>query len=49
MHVPEWLDTPFVMKIDNKGHECDLEDEHTEIHVDIEAKTLFKNKNNAKY
>ena len=33
MHVPEWLVTPFDMKIDNKGHESDIEDEHFEMHV----------------
>ena len=27
MHVPEWLVTPFDMKIDNKDYESDIEDE----------------------
>ena len=31
MNVPEWLITPFDMKIDNKGDGSDLEDELIEI------------------
>ena len=49
MYVPEWLVTPFDMKIDNKSYESDLEDEHMEMHVDLEAKALFKSKNLAEY
>ena len=45
MHVPKWLVTPFDMKIDNKGYESDLEGELIEMHVDLEAKALFKSKN----
>ena len=33
------------MKIDNNGYESDLEDELIEMHVDFEAKALFKRKN----
>ena len=49
MHVPEWLVTPFDMKIDNKGYETDLVDALIEMHVDLKAKTLFKSKNLAEY
>ena len=42
MHVPDWLAIQFDMKIDNKGHESDLEDEPIEMHVDLEAKELFQ-------
>ena len=49
MHIPEWPVTPFDMKIDHKGHESDLEDELIEMHVDLEAKALFKSKNIAEY
>ena len=42
MHVSEWIVTPFDVKIDNKGIECDLEDELIEIHVDLEVNALFK-------
>ena len=45
MYFLEWLVVPFDMKIDNKGHECDLEDELIEMHVDLEAKALLKSKN----
>ena len=41
MHIPHWLATPFDMKIDNEGHEYDLEDELIEMHVDLKAKALF--------
>ena len=41
-HVSEWLITPFDMKIYNKGYVSDLEDEFIEVHVDLEAKALFK-------
>ena len=44
MHVPEWLVTPFYMKMDNKGHESELEDELIEMHVDLTAEVLFKSK-----
>ena len=37
------------MKIDNKGHESDLEDEIIEMHVDLEAKALLKGKKIAEY
>ena len=49
MHVPEWLFTPFDMKIGNNGYESDLEDELIEMHVDLEAKSLFKSKNVSEY
>ena len=49
MHFTEWLVTPFDMKIDNKGYECDLEDELIEINVVPKAKALFKSKNITKY
>ena len=38
MHVSEWSVTPFDIKIDNEGYECDLKDEYIEMHVDLEAK-----------
>ena len=38
MHFPELLVTPIDMKIDNKGNQCDLEDELIEMHVNLEAK-----------
>ena len=44
MHVLEWLVSPFDVKIDNKSYESDIEDEIIEIHVDLEAKALFKRK-----
>ena len=49
MHVAEWLFTPFDMKIGSKGYESDLEDELIVMHVDLEAKALFKSKNLAEY
>ena len=49
MHVPEWLVTPFDMKICNKGYESDLEHKLTEMHVDLEANTLFKSKSLSEY
>ena len=49
MHVPEWLATPFDMKIDNKGSGSDLECELIEMHVDLEDKALIKSKNVAQY
>ena len=42
MHLPEWLASPFDMKIDNKGY--DLEDELIKLYVDLKAKALFKSK-----
>ena len=45
MHVPEGLITPFDMKIDNKGHDSDLEDKLIEMHMALKAKALFKSKN----
>ena len=44
MHVPEWLVNPFDIKIDNKGHEPDIQDERIEMYGDLEAKVLFKSK-----
>lgn len=49
MHVPEWLVTPFDMKIDDECNECDLEDELVEMSVDLEAKVLFKRGNISGY
>ena len=48
-HVTERLDTPFDMKIYHIGFECDLEDELNEIHMNLEAKELFKNENLREY
>ena len=44
-HVPEWLVTPFDMKVNNKVYESGLEDELIEIHVESETKASFKSKN----
>ena len=49
MHVSEWLVTPIDMKVNNKDYASDLEDEHIEMHVDLEAKVLFKCKNLSEY
>ena len=49
MHVPEWLLTPFNMKINNEGYESDLEDDLIEMHVDLKAKVLLKNKDLSEY
>ena len=49
MDVPKWLVTPFDMKIYNEGHESDLEDELSEMHVDLEAEALVKSENIAGY
>ena len=49
MHVLEWLVTPFDMKIDNNGYESDIEDQLTEMHVDLEAKAQIKSKNLTEY
>ena len=49
MHVPEWLVTKFDMKLDNNVHEFVIEDELIVMHVDLEAKALFKSKNLAEY
>ena len=35
MHVPEWLVTPFGMRIDNKCCESDLVDALIEMHEDL--------------
>ena len=37
------------MKMDNKGYESDLEDEPIEMHMNLEAKALFKSKNLVEY
>ena len=47
MHVPEWLLTPFDMKLDNKGYESGLE--LIEMHVDFEGKKLFNRKKTSEY
>ena len=49
MDVSEWRVTPFDMKIGNKSNESDLEDRLIEMHVDLEAKALFKCENLAEY
>ena len=49
MYVSEWLLSPLDMKIDNKGYESDLEDELIEMHVNFEAKALFKSKTLTEY
>ena len=49
MHVPEWLVTPFDMKIDNRGYKSELEDEIIKMHVDLAAKVLLKRSNLAEY
>ena len=49
MHVPEWLVTPYDMKIYNKGHESDLEDGLIKMHVNVGAKALFKSKHLSEY
>ena len=49
MHVPEWLVTPFGMKIDNKCYESAQEDELIEMHADLKAEALFKSKKNDEY
>ena len=46
MHVPEWLVTPFDMKI---YHKCDFEEELNEFLVNLEAKALLKSKNLSEY
>ena len=48
MRVPEWIITPFDTNIEN-GIAPDLCDELIEMSVDIEAKTLFKNKSMVDY
>ena len=45
MHVFEWLVAQFDMTVDNEGCVSDLEDKIIEMHVNHEAKALFKNKN----
>ena len=49
MHVPEWLVTLFDIKLDNKSYESDLKHKLIEMHVDLEAKALFKSKNLSEY
>ena len=41
--------TPFDMKIDNNYYESDIQDEHVEMHVGLEAKALFKKKTISEY
>ena len=48
-YVREWLVTPFDVKIDNKGYECDLEDELIGMHVDLKVKAFFKSKYLSEY
>ena len=45
IHLPEWLDTPPVREIYNKGCESDLEDELNEMYVNLELEVLFKSNN----
>ena len=49
MHIPKWFVAPFYMKIYNKCHESELEDELIEMHLDLEAKVLLKSQNLAEY
>ena len=49
MLVPARFVTAFDMKIDNKDHEFDLENELIEMHVELEANTLSKSENLAEY
>ena len=42
MDVPDFLLTPFDMKIDNKCYESDIEGILNEMHVDLEAKRMIK-------
>ena len=49
IHVPDWLATPYDIQINSKGHKFNIEDELIEMHVDLEAKPLFKGKNLAEY
>ena len=37
------------MNINNKGYESDLRDELVEMHVDLEVKALFKDKDLSEY
>ena len=48
-HVPDWLVAAFDMIIDNKRHESYLEDELTEMHVDLEVKAFIKSRNFSQY
>ena len=49
MHVIVWLASPSYMKIDNKGYDSDIEDEHIVMHLDLEAKAMFKSKHLTEY
>ena len=49
MYVPERLVTSFNMKLDNKCYESDIQDVLIVMHVDIEAKALFKRKKLSEY
>ena len=44
MSVHEWIATPFDMEIYDKRYEFHLEDELIAMHIDHEAKALFKSK-----
>ena len=49
IHVADWLVIVFDMKIDNKSHEFDLEDQLIEMHVDLKAKAMLNSKNVSEY
>ena len=40
IHVPERIVTPFDVRIENKGHVSDIEDELIEMLVDLEDRAL---------
>ena len=44
MHVPEWLVTPFDVKIYNKGHVSDFEDKLIQMNVNLGIKAMLKRK-----
>ena len=45
MRVPVWIVTLFDFNVQNADFKSQLQDELTDMHVGLEAQTLFKHKN----
>jgi len=45
MRVPDWIVTLFYFNVQNTDINSQLQDELPDMHVDIEAQSLFKRKN----
>ena len=45
MRVPDWIVTLFDFNVQNTDINSQLQDERTDMRVDLEAQSLFKRKN----